>query len=149
MVQENEKKSVAVAKFEAMQDFIAKNEIKGLQAVEVEGNSKIFQTKLLVKGQPLPLFVVLNDSVYNFVQVHLVTIAPEQVEKCLEELNSLNINFSMLKYGISKTGNVTLTCSLPSGLNNFDPGLVIAMIDQVQQHLEENYVALMEKVTAK
>ena len=149
MVKENTTLDVAGKKFAALQQFIEENKINGLQAVEVEGESKIFQTKLLITGHPLPLFIVLNPSVYNFIQVHLVTIAPEQSEKCLEALNALNINFSMLKYGLSKGGNITLTCSIPTGTEKFDPAMVIALIDQVQEHLTANYDALMQKILAE
>ena len=146
MVKENAAMDVASKKNNALQEFVEANKINGLQAVELEDGKKIFQTRLMINGHPLPLFIVLNGSVYNFIQVHLVTISPEKSEKCLEELNRLNISFSMLKYGISKTGNITLTCSIPSSTENFDPGMVIALIDQVQEHLNTNYDALMKKI---
>lgn len=137
----------AVAKkFADFKAFLEQEKVNGFQFLEVNETNKIFRSNLLIEGQTLPMFVVINDSVYTFIQVHLVTLTPEKKAKCMEFLNEMNERFSMLKYFVNHEGNLVLTCSVPSGNDKFDPALIVALIDQVRLHLLENYPQLMKKI---
>lgn len=133
-------------KFETMKEFLAKADITGVQFLEVNDKNKVLRSNLLVEGQSLPMFIVVNDTVYTYIQVHLVTLTADKKAKCMDFLNDLNENFSMLKYFVNKEGNLVLTCSVPSGDDKFDPALIFALVDQVKSHLEANYPALMKKI---
>ena len=102
-------------------------------------------TRLLVKGQTLPLFIVVNNTVYSYIQAHLVTIPQEKLADTLQYINELN----NLKYAVNPQGNVVLTFSVPAADDKFEPGLIFALVDQVKAHLEENYATLMDKIWAK
>lgn len=141
-----EEPNTASKKIEAMKEFIEKAKINGIQLIEANENNKILRSNLLIEGQSLPMFIVVNDTVYSYIQVHLVTVKEEKAEKCLRYLNELNERFSMLKYFVNKGGNIVLTCSVPASDDAFEPALLIALIDQVKRHLEENYAELMKKV---
>ena len=133
-------------KIAAMKEFIEKAKINGIQLIDANENNKILRSNLPIEGQTLPMFIVVNDTVYSYIQVHLVTVKEEKAEKCLRYLNELNERFSMLKYFVNKGGNIVLTCSVPASDDAFEPALLIALIDQVKRHLEENYAELMKKV---
>lgn len=141
-----EDSTIAQKKAEAIIDTVKTNKINGIRYIDVDENNKIFESRLLIEGQALPLFVVVNSTVYSYIHVHLVTISPEKLEKCNEQLNLLNDNFPMLKYFVNDVGNVVLTCSLPAANDKFDPGLLFALVDQVKSHLEDNYKVLMKKI---
>lgn len=143
-----EEKAVS-KKFAALKDFMLKVNVGGMQFLEADENNKILRSNLLIEGQRLPLFVVINNTVYSYIQVHLTTVTPEKAEKCYSWLNTLNNNFNMLKYHIAANGNVVVTCSIPSGNDKFDPALVVALIDQVKLHLEKVFPELMQKIWQK
>lgn len=140
-----EEKSL-VKKLNDLKEFLAKADITGIQLLEINEQNKVLRSNLLVEGQALPMFIVLNDTVYTYIQVHLVTLTEDKKAKCVDFLNELNERFSMLKYFVNSQGNVVLTCSIPAGDDKFDPALIFALVDQVKLHLEENYPALMKKI---
>lgn len=141
-----EVKTVAAQKAEAVIDYIKAQNINGIRYIEVDENNKIFESRFMIEGQALPLFVVVNSTVYSYIHVHLVTITPEKAAKCNTYLNELNDKFPMLKYFINNVGNVVLTCSVPAADDKFDAGLMFALVDQVKGLLEANYSELMKKI---
>ena len=138
--------TVAQQKAEAIINTVRANNINGIRYIEVDDNNEIFESRMLIEGQALPMFIVVNSTVYSYIHVHLVTITPEKLEKCNEYLNRLNDSFPMLKYFINNVGNVVLTCSVPAADDKFDSALIFALVDQVKAHLEENYKELMKKI---
>ncbi len=120
--------------------------IKGFLFAEPDDTNKVFRSNLMVEGQTLPLVIVMNDTVYSMVQVQMATVAAEKRAWYLPYLNELNERFSMLKYHIDNGGNIIVTCSVPSSDDGFEPGLLIALLDQVKLHLETNYKMLMQKI---
>ena len=93
--------------------------------------------------------LLVNNSVYTYLQAHLVTLTEEKKAATLSYLNELNNEFNMLKYSINPQGNVILTFSIPAGDDKFDPALVFALVDQLKAHLDTHYSALMEKIWSK
>lgn len=136
-------------KFADLKKFIEDKEIIGMQFLEDNELNKIARSNLLIEGQALPMFVVVNDSVYSFIQVHLASgVSDDKKTKVLQYLNEMNARFNMLKYCINSDGNIVLSCSVPASDDHFEPGLIIALIDQMKKHLNENYGELMKKVWA-
>lgn len=133
-------------KFEALKAFIEQADVKGIQIADETDQHKIFRSLLNIEGQNLPVFIVLNNSIYSFIQVHLVTIPEEKRAKCLPFLNELNEKYSMLNYFINSQGNIVLNCNVTALDNNFEPAIFIALIDQIILHLQDNYSDLMKKV---
>ncbi len=138
--------SALTKKFEALKAFIENSNVKGIQIADETEEHKIFRSLLNIEGQNLPVFIVLNNSIYSFIQVHLVTIPEEKRAKCLPFLNELNEKYSMLNYFINSQGNIVLNCNVTTLDNNFEPAIFIALIDQIILHLQDNYSDLMKKV---
>lgn len=143
------KQTLAMNKLTALKEYADKAKITGLQYLQINENNLLVNTRLLVKGQTLPLFIVVNNTVYSYIQAHLVTIPEEKLAETLQFINELNNQFNMLKYAVNPQGNVVLTFSVPAADDKFEPGLIFALVDQVKGHLEENYAALMDKIWAK
>lgn len=138
--------SLALKKLTALKEFADAHEITGLQINEA---NLLINTRLLIEGQTLPLFIVVNNSVYTYLQAHLVTLTEEKKAAALSYLNDLNNEFNMLKYSVNPQGNVMLTFSIPAGDDKFDPALVFALVDQLKAHLETHFPALMAKIWSK
>lgn len=141
--------ALAMQKLTALKEYADKAKITGLQYLQINENNLLVNTRLLVKGQTLPLFIVVNNTVYSYIQAHLVTIPQEKLAETLQFINELNNQFNMLKYTVNPQGNVVLTFSVPAADDKFEPGLIFALVDQVKGHLEENYAVLMDKIWAK
>lgn len=139
-------KTIAGQKAGVIIDYIKAQNINGIRYIEVDENNKIFESRFLIEGQTLPLFVVVNSTVYSYIHVHLATITLEKAEKCSSYLNELNDKYPMLKYFVNNVGNVVLTCSVPATDDKFDAGLIFALVDQVKGLLEANYGELMKKI---
>lgn len=142
---EKAEETLAMKKLTALKEFADAHEISGLQYLQINDANLLVNTRLLVEGQTLPLFIVVNNSVYTYLQAHLVTLTEEKKAATLSYLNELNNEFNMLKYSINPQGNVILTFSIPAGDDKFDPALVFALVDQLKAHLDTHYSALMEK----
>ena len=146
---EKAEETLAMKKLTALKEFADAHEISGLQYLQINEANLLVNTRLLVEGQTLPLFIVVNNSVYTYLQAHLVTLTEEKKAATLSYLNELNNEFNMLKYSINPQGNVILTFSIPAGDDKFDPALVFALVDQLKAHLDTHYSALMEKIWSK
>uniref|UniRef100_UPI0026F17C2E hypothetical protein n=1 Tax=Phascolarctobacterium succinatutens TaxID=626940 RepID=UPI0026F17C2E len=90
--------SLALKKLTALKEFADAHEITGLQYLQINEANLLINTRLLIEGQTLPLFIVVNNSVYTYLQAHLVTLTEEKKAAALSYLNDLNNEFNMLKY---------------------------------------------------
>lgn len=149
--QTTEEKTVTLAekKLTALKEFADANKITGLQYLQIDENNLLINTRLLIEGQTLPLFVVVNNTVYSYIQAHLVTITEDKKAAALNYLNDLNNEFNMLKYSINPQGNVIITFSVPADDDKFEPALIFALVDQLKAHLEKHFSDLMSKIWSK
>ena len=110
-----------------------------------------FRSNLPVAGQNLPFMILFDDSVYTIIQVQVAAaiVTKEKKATVCEELNALNDQYRMLKYSVDEAGNVLLTCCIPAGLDHFDAPLVVAILNQIQGHLNAVYPTIMEKLWKK
>lgn len=99
------------------------------------------QTAVEARDSCVPCLSVVNNSVYTYLQAHLVTLTEEKKAATLSYLNELNNEFNMLKYSINPQGNVILTFSIPAGDDKSDPALVFALVDRLKAHLDTHYSA--------
>lgn len=141
--------NVAAKKLQDLQELMEKAGINGLTVAEDGEERKVLRSNLLVEGQTLPLFIILNKSVYSYIQVQLATAAPDKLEKLLPHLNELNDKYGMLKYLVNANGGVVLSCCLINNDDAFSPALLFGVLDQIKLHLEETYAQLMEKLWQK
>ena len=123
----------------------------GIQDFKDDVHSQAFRSNLPVAGQNLPFMILFDDSVYTIIQVQVAAaiVTKEKKATVCEELNALNDQYRMLKYSVDQAGNVLLTCCIPAGLDHFDAPLVVAILNQIQGHLNAVYPTIMEKLWKK
>ncbi len=138
--------NVAAQKLQKMQELMEQNGINGIVVLEDAEERKVLRSNLMVEGQTLPLFIVLNNTVYSYIQVQLAKVAPDKVEKLLVHLNELNDRYGMLKYVVDANGNVVISCCIISPDDAFSPALMFGVLDQIKNLLEETYAKLMEEM---
>lgn len=144
---------VAAEKVAAFKKYLEENKITGfgLQDFQNDVHAQAFRSNLPVEGQNLPFMILLDDSVYTMLQVQIATsiAVGEKRAKICEYLNDLNEQYRMLKYSADAAGNVLLTCCIPAGVPHFEPALVIAILNQVQGHLNAVYPDIMKHLWEK
>lgn len=150
---ENQEPVKENAKVAAFEQYLADNKVEGFasRVVNDQLNSVVFHSNLAVKGQNLPVAVIIDDSVYTMIQVQVIGDAGSQ--KSLQELavyaNELNQTYRMLKYMVTPEGHLALSCCVASDHDKFEPKLVIGILDQILQHLNQEYPNFMRKIWAE
>lgn len=144
---------VAAEKVAAFQKYLEDNHIGGfgLQDFQNDVHAQAFRSNLPVEGQNLPFMILLDDSVYTMLQVQVassIAVGDKRARIC-EYLNDLNEQYRMLKYSADAAGNVLLTCCIPAGVPHFEPALVIAILNQIQGHLNALYPEIMKNLWGK
>lgn len=136
----------------ALKEFIAEKEIKGFEVLEPkeDGQPTVFKGFLGIKGQRLPLAIVVDNTIYSILQVAVAkgVVSEENKEKMLELVNKYNAKYRMLTYTLIN-GEVLLTCSIPATNDHFEPALFMVMIEQIEKHLNEAYSDIMAEAWAK
>ena len=62
------------------------------------------------------------------------------------ELDLTNNQYRMLKFTCDAAGNVLLSVSIPAGAPHFEPALVIALLNEVEKLLDQEYDHLMDEI---
>ena len=140
-------------KVEKMQPFLADNKIEcfDVQKLEDERHTTIFRSRMEVKGQLLPMAVLMDDSVYVILQVQ---IAPQVVDEAkLAELaaaiNNMNNNVRPFKFTVSDRGDFMLNACITAENNTFNPVLLNAIMGEALKFLEAQYANIMEVIWKK
>lgn len=140
-------------KIEKMQQFLTDNKIEcfDVQKLEDERHTTIFRSRMEVKGQILPMAVLMDDSVYVILQVQ---IAPQVIDEAkLAELavaiNNMNNNVRPFKFTVSDKGDFMLNACITAENNTFNPVLLNAIIGEALKFLEAQYANIMEVIWKK
>lgn len=137
-------------KAEIFDAMLAKDEITAFQpeSFDDEFHTVIYRSNIEVKGQYLPVAVILDDSIYSMLRVWVATkVVTKENKSALEAyLNGLNQHYKVFKYYTAENGDLVLDCCLPSSVEKFDPLVIRAVIDVVLQHLQEKYSEIMKNV---
>lgn len=101
----------------------------------------VYHGHLNINDRDLPVFVVLDNSVFSFVRVALTTngVDKRKVKTIVTKLNELNQTYKAFKYYLlDSDSNIYLDASVPTGDDNFDPALLVNLLLQVvRPHLVE------------
>ena len=138
--------SVADKKLEEFRKYVEDNKITGFRVDEWPVGGHVVRSLLPVGDQNLPFGILFDDSVYAIIQIQLGSgmATGENAKKIYGVLNTLNDNYRMLKFSIDVSGNVLLDCVVASGLPNFEPALVIAILNSIQEELNAHYGEIMD-----
>lgn len=144
--------SVAQEKDKAFQAYLDDHKISGFgkQYAGENGEIVLYRSNLNVKGTTIPFMILLDNSVYTVLQFQVAAgvVKEEMREKLALYFNDLNNQYRMLKFTADAAGNVTLSVSIPAGAPHFEPALVIALLNEVEKLLNDEYEKLMKKINA-
>ena len=154
MVKKAETKVIEMEnKIEKMTQFLADNKIEcfDIQKLENEHHTTIFRSRMEVKGQLLPMALLMDDSVYVMLQVQ---IAPQVIDEAklkdfASAINNMNNNVRPFKFTVSEKGDLMLNACITAENNTFNPALTNAIMAEAVKFLEAQYGNIMEAVWAK
>ena len=137
MTKKAEKFDVLVADLEkAGNTWFTKEEIK-----DDEFNTVVYHGRLEIHGNSLPVFIVLDDSVFSYIRVAVTTTGVEkkQIKNVLPKLNELNQQFKVSKYYVNDgDDNIYIDISVPTTESNFEPAVLVnLMLEVIKPHLDE------------
>ena len=100
-------------KIEKMTQFLADNKIEcfDIQKMEDEHHTTIFRSRMEVKGQLLPMALLMDDSVYMLLQVQIApqVIDEEKMKALAGAINNMN-NKKVFAFG--RTNFILLTIGM-------------------------------------
>lgn len=109
-------------------------------------HGSVYHSNLQIKGQQLPLMVILDDSIYAILRVFVAVkvVTAENKDKIAVYLNECNKKFKVFKYYISDDGDIVLDSCLVASDDAFDADMARTIIDVMLQHLEATYTDTMQ-----
>ena len=115
-----------------------------------EFQTVVYRSRMEIKGQYLPMAVVLDNSLYAIVRVWVATkvVNDENRARVAAFMNEMNRHFKVFKYYENEEGDVVIDCCLPSDEAHFDGEVVSMVVDVVLQHLQEKYGDLLAAIGA-
>ena len=140
-------------KIEKMTQFLADNKIEcfDIQKLEDEQHTTIFRSRMEVKGQLLPMALLMDDSVYLMLQVQIApqVIDEEKLKALAAAINNMNNNVRPFKFTVSDRSDFMLNACITAENNTFNPALVNAIMGEALKFMEAQYGNIMEAVWAK
>ena len=120
------------------------------ESLDDEYQSVLFRSRIEVRGQMLPMVIIIDKSVFTIIRTQIVTgIEEAQADKLKAYLNDLNRDYKIFKYYLREDGNVYLDICLPFVDESFDSQMVQLMLSILVKHLEAVYGDVMAFVWAK
>lgn len=153
MAKEETKELEMTSKIEKMTKFLADNKIEcfEVQKLEDEHHSTIFRSRMEVKGQLLPMALLMDDSVYVLLQVQIApqVISEAKLPELAAAINNMNNNVRPFKFTVSDQGDFMLNACITAENTTFNPALVNAIMSEALKFLEAQYGNIMQAVWGK
>lgn len=142
-------KSEKAEKFDAM---LKELDIQAFQKQEVgdEYGTVLYRSSMEIKGQFLPVIVILDASIYGIVRVIVGSkVVNEKNESDLAAyINEMNSHYKVFKYYTVEDGSLVLDACLPASDEGFEPDIVRTILDVILQHLDETFGDTMKTIWA-
>ncbi len=140
-------------KAEKFQDMLEEKQIEAFQSEEMKDDyhTTVFHSNVEVKGQRLPLWVLVDDSIYTIIRVGIATKVVEDKNRAAVQnyLDGINRHYKIFKYYTAENGDLILDCCLTATDDGFDPLLIQTILNVILEHLQEAYADIMKVVWAE
>ena len=131
------------------QEYLTANNITGFNFEEFndEFNTVMFRSRIVIKGQQLPMAIILDDSIYRMIRVQLIS-SVENPEKVVFYLNKLNAKYKSYKFYLTQQNDLILDSCI-MGKNDDEEELIIAVLNNLIKQVQDEYFELMNIVWSK
>lgn len=130
---------------------------KGINFFNVEDRGQeemhpvVYRSFMEINGQNLPVWVVIDDSIYMMIHVRLGSKLLKDANKAalLDYFNNMNAHYKVFKYYADAEGDVLLESCISVGpVESFEPEIIHVVLDVIVKHLTKEYATLMKLVWA-
>ncbi len=146
------KEAVSSKKVEKFDAMLKELDIKAFQKQEVsdEYGTVLYRSSMEIKGQFLPVIVILDSSIYGIVRVVVGSkVVNDKNESDLGVyINEMNSRYKVFKYYTVEDGSLILDACLPASDEGFEPDIVRTILDVILQHLDETFADTMKTIWA-
>lgn len=131
------------------QEYLTANNITGFSHEEFEDefHTVMFRSRIIIKGQEIPMAIILDDSIYRIIRIQIVS-SVENTTKVIEYLNKLNAKYKSYKFYLTEQNNLILDSCI-MGKNEDESELLIDMLNNIIQQMQDEYSDLMNVVWSK
>lgn len=123
--------------------YLEMKKIQGFQLEEVEDphHSVIFHTTFVLKGQAIPIGIILDDTIYTIIRVNLATniLTDSNAFAVSNLITRLNYKNKLFKYYLTPDTSIILDACIPQRKGHFSPELVYEIAQVTVRELEKNY----------
>ncbi len=136
-------------KAQKFKEYLTINNITGFNFEEFkdEFNTVIFRSRIMVKGQQLPMAIILDDSIYRMIRVQLIS-SVENTEKVVSYLNKLNAKYKSYKFYLTQQNDLILDSCI-MGEDDDESEIIIAVLNNIIKQMQDEYSELMNIVWSK
>lgn len=138
-------------KAELFQAYLDEKELKmfARQDMKDEMNTAIFRTAFGVDGKNVPAVIIVDDSAFCMVQVHLAgnAVNDGNKTKVFELLNNWNAALKPFKFIVDSQGNLVLVCCLLNADGQMDGDKVNAMMNTILDYLTKEYKKVIDAIS--
>lgn len=131
------------------QDYLTANNITGFNHEEFNDDfhTVMFRSRIVIKGQEVPMAIILDDSIYRIIRVQLVS-SVENSAKVVEYLNKLNAKYKSYKFYLTQQNDLILDSCI-MGKDEDESEVIIAILNNLIKQMQDEYSDLMNVVWGK
>ncbi|WP_303691943.1 hypothetical protein [Megamonas hypermegale] len=131
------------------QEYLTANNITGFNHEEFsdEFHTVMFRSRIVIKGQEIPMAIILDDSIYRMIRIQLVS-SVENTTEVVSYLNKLNAKYKSYKFYLTEQNNLILD-SCVMGKDEDESEVIIAVLNNIIKQMQDEYSDLMHVVWSK
>ncbi|MBP3780476.1 MAG: hypothetical protein ILA30_02300 [Selenomonas sp.] len=133
--------------------YLEFKKIEGFQIEELKDarHSVIFRTNIVLKGQTVPLGIIIDNSQYVMVRANIATqaVSDENAFAINNLLMRRNYQNKLLKYYLTPDASVILDVCIPYQKGHFSAELVYTIMQMVVKEIQKQYKEFMNVIWAE
>lgn len=132
------------------QEYLTANNITGFTQEEFNDDfhTVMFRSRIVIKGQEVPIAIILDDSIYRMIRVQLVP-SIENTADVVEYLNKLNAKYKSYKFYLTEQNNLILDSCIMSKDEEDESEVIIALLNTIVKQMQDEYSDLMHVIWSK
>ena len=135
---------------ELFQEYLDKHELNVFtrQDVKDEVNTAIFRTNFGVDDKNIPAVIIVDDSAFCMIQVHMASDVVNDGNKAqlFELLNTWNAGLKPFKFIVDSKSNLVMVSCLLNEDGKMDGDKVNAMLNTILDYLTKEYMNIVAAV---
>lgn len=111
-------------------------------------NTVVFRSFIEVDKQQLPVWIILDSSIYTMVRVQVAKSALKATngEVLKDLMNKVNAAYKIFKYYLTPEGTLVVDAYILNKPEEVDPEMIYTVLDVLLKHLQKEYRNIMQVI---